>query len=471
MAKKIYLCRLVTHPSDVVMPLFCRLSSACTALLLVCVAGMVGTGCKNPTHKVDEVAVTLRDSWKQRADAYSKRETRLLTWPEALRLMEERNPPLLKADEEVFRAKRQIGQVYKNLIPYVQLRAGVDKRIADLDSLSANDLRLDVNAFAVLSGLLTLRTDVYAAELTYLRSSLVREITRREKVVELHRMFTASRQLQLSSQRLADSERILRDTPAPRRALESAPATVATLREQIRAQQAELDADLTKILDMPEYRLQLDDQNLPIVDYAKIPLHTFDADRVGVLRRKLLAVELVGAQARVEGAKLGYWPDLSVFLTSGPLWTSRDGQTMWWRSEDTRISAYAYMPIDLNGQIGNRVRDAKADLAFLEREIALREAILVSEFEDKGRALVEAENEISEQERKRSLLMQLISIEGAENLAERLRQWAEIETRRENAVDRRAQLNAFFLFFDETFWLESSPLAASPAKIGEAPSQ
>ena len=156
-----------------------------------------------------------------------------------------------------------------------------------------------------------------------------------------------------------------------------------------------------------------------------------------------------------------YWPDISVFLSTGPLWTSRDGQEMWWRSEDTRLAAYAYMPIDLNGRIRNRVRDTKADLAFLEREIALREAVLVGEFDDKKRVLAQVENDMSEQDRKRSLLMQLIAIEGAENLAERLRQWSEIESRRENAVDQRAQLNAFFLFFDEDFWSGSSAPAGT----------
>jgi len=429
-------------------------------------------GCRSPSDVINRESVILDESWAHRVKSFSAREVRILTWPEAVALMKERNPLLLRADEERFRAQRGIGQVYKNLLPYMQLRMGIDKRINELDTISFDDVRWDLNAYSILSGVLTLRRDVYAAELTYLRSNLLREITSREKIIELHRMFIVSRQLQITEQRLLESERALRGMPASRRSLESTPATVNHLREQLRSRQAKLQSDLMKLLDLADFRVELRDDHLPEVDYSKTPLNIADASRVGVLRRKLLAIELVGARARVTGAKLQYWPDISVFLTSGPLWTTSSGETIWWRSEDLRLSLNAYMPIDINGRIRNQVRDAKVDLEFLQREIVLRETILVSELEDKRQALVQVERDILDQDRKRALLMQLLSIEGAENLSERLHQWSEIEARRENALDQRAQLNAFFLFFDEAFWSVSSinaPLVAPAAGDVKSP--
>lgn len=418
------------------------------------------SGCRSPSVVIQKETSALDVAWVRRTTAFSQRKTRAIAWPEALRLLEERNPELLRANETRMRAKRGIGQVYKNLLPYMQLRAGFDKRLNELDSISFDDVRWDLNAYSIFSGVFTLQRDVYAAELMYIRANMVREVTLREKIVELHRMFIAARQLQIARQRLAESERVLRDIPATRRSLESAPATVDSLRELLRASQAKLDGDLVKMFNLSDVDFELKGDGLPDVDYAKTPLDVTDSRRVGVLRRKLLAIELVGAQARVRGAKLEYWPDISVFLTSGPLWTTAGGQTLWWRTEDIRLSVSAYLPIDINGSIRNRVREAKSDLVLLEREIELREAILIAEFDDKHRALLQAERDVREQERKRSLLMQLISIEGSENLGERLRQWTDIEAGRENAVDTRAQLNAFFLFFDENFWTGPSAPAA-----------
>jgi len=429
-------------------------------LLCGVLALLVTAGCRSPSVVIDKEVSKLDESWVKRTTAFPHREIRTLNWPEALEWMELNNLALMRANEERDRARRGIGQVYKKLLPYVQLQVGVNKRISELDSLSFDDLRWDLNAYAVLSGLLTLDRDVYAAELSYIRSNLVRELVWREKTVELHRHFIASRQLQLARQRLLESERILNEFPAPRRSIQSVPATVDFVSEQVRARQAKLNGELSDLLGLTVVQVELTDESLPVVDYAKTPLEPGEVTRVGVLRRKLLAIELVGAQARVRGAKLQYWPDISAFLTSGPLWTTSGGQTVWWSSEDLRFSVNAFVPIDLNGAIRDRVREAKTDMEFLKRAIELKESALVSEFADKRRALAQAEREVLEQERKRTLLMQLISIEGAENLGERLRQWTEIEIQRESAVDQRSQLNAFFLFFDEAFWTGPTAPAA-----------
>jgi hypothetical protein len=436
-------------------------------LAVICTLAFAG-GCRSPSVVVNREAEVLDAAWLRRAEEFSGRPGRKLLWNEAVRLLDERNPVLLRANEDRFRAERGIFQVYKNLLPYMQLRAGIDKRINELNSIGFDDIRWDFNAYAALSGVLTLSRDVYAAELTYIRAQIVRELTFREKVVDLHRLFINSSQLTVAKQRLKESERILRDMPATQRSLEAGPQTIAFLSEKIRSQQASLDEELLKLFDLVDAKIELAPQGWPEVDYAQVPLNAADSSRVGVLRRKLLAIELVGAQARVKGAKLQYWPDISVFLTSGPLWSTRDGSAIWWRSEELRFSVGAYIPIDITGRVRNQVRDAGVDLEFLKREIALREAIMVLAFEDKRLALIQADRDIKDQERKRSLLMQLISIEGAVNLSERLSQWAEIESRRENAAEQRAQLNAFFLFFDEAFWSgPSSPaslLAAAPIK-------
>jgi hypothetical protein len=423
------------------------------------------SGCRNSAKLIEKERLGLDESWASRAAAYPNRDIKVLNWDDAIKLMRERNPQVLRAVEERERAKRAITQVYKNLLPAMQLRAGIDKRVSELNHLSFDDIRLDLNLYAFFSGILNLRRDVFTAELSYIRANLVSELTLREKTVELYQVFTASRQLQSAKKRLDESERVLREIPRSSRTVESAPATVNAMRNQISGLEAKINGQLVKSLDVTDYRLELKDEGVPRVDYQQSPLLAIDVARVGVLRRKLFAIELVGAQARVRGAKLQYWPDLSFFLTSGSLWTTSGGQTVWWSSSDLQLSVSAYLPIDLNGQIRNRVREAKSDMEFLKREMNLREGVLIAEFDDKRRALVGVETELVELERKRRLLLQLIAIEGMDNIGERLRQWIDAETRRESALDRRADLTAFFMFFDEVFWAGMPSPAPQPTDL------
>lgn len=419
---------------------------------------VLAAGCKGPAHKIDTEATRLTHVWVASAESSSSMETETLSWEEAQELLRAENPSIKRAVEENFRARRAITQVYKNLLPTVRLHATVNKRIQELDQISFDDIRWDLNLYSFLSGLVTLHRDVYATELTYIRSSLLLELTSREKVVELHRLFAAAGQIEAARQRLAENERVLRSLPSIRGSLESPQATLQTMRDQLRIAEEKLDEDLLLLFANPNRRYRLSGESVPPLDYGDVAAVSGDASHVGVLRRRLFAVELVGAEARVRGAKLRYWPDISLYLSSGPLWATESGETIWWSTEDLRLFTSVYLPLDINGQIRNRVRDSKVDLEFLKIEIALREAVLVSELEHKRRALLQSKRELAEIERKRTLIMQLVAIEGAENLGDRLRQWMDVESKRNSLLGTRAQLNSFFFFFDERFWASDGNL-------------
>src|SRR5438046_4282904 len=64
----------------------------------------------------------------------------------------------------------------------------------------------------------------------------------------------------------------------------------------------------------------------PGLSYAQQPLPLQDSNRVAQLQIKLLAVELVAAWAQVNGIKLQYWPELTIFVTGPPLYQRTAGR-------------------------------------------------------------------------------------------------------------------------------------------------
>lgn len=424
-----------------------RLSLA--LMLGVAAAGL--SGCRGVQPVVTRETEALGRAWEERASAFPDREELVLSWPEARALLLERNLALRKAAEDRERARKRIGQVYRDLLPYTDLQAGLNKRLTELDDLSSRDFRLDLNAYAFLSGLLSLRRDLYAAELGWLRAGLVRRLAEREKTVELHRAFLASAQWERAVRRREEQERLWAAAPPVLRRRFAPEARSRTLREAAERGEELLQTRLSELLNQPGRRVRLTHET-PLPGSLARPPDIADAERTGWLRRNLVAVELTGARARVQGVRMEYWPDVRAYLTSGPLWRTSDGETIWWSKEDLWTSVNVRMPIDIRGNIGRRLREAKADLALLEEELALRDAALLAEFAARGEALRQTERDLAALARDREALGGLIALEGLETLATRLPSWTGQETRRAALEAQRDDLKAFFLFFDEAFW-------------------
>lgn len=416
-------------------------------------------GCRSTKLIVEKESTALDHAWTERAEAFAGREELVLTWPEARAMLLERNLPLRKAAEERERAQRRIGQVYRDLLPYADLQAGFGKRLTELDGLSSRDFRMDLNAYAFFSGLFSLKRDVYAAELGYIRADLVCRLVEREKTVELYRAFLAFAQRDRAvARREALKQLWAEEPPELRRRFEPQEAGTALREEEPRIDE-KLQAILTVLLNQPGRRVR------PKTDEAwptpRMHLEITHAERTGRLQRNLTAIELVGARAQVQGVRLEYWPDVSAYLTSGPLWHTTGGEPIWWSKEDLWMAADARIPIDIRGDIGRRLRDAKSDLAFLEEELALRDSALLAEFATRNKQLQQVERDLAELECDSEALREIIALENLETLMTRLPAWLQLEARREALEAQRDDIGAFFLFYDEGAWTEPSPWITS----------
>jgi len=134
------------------------------------------------------------------------------------------------------------------------------------------------------------------------------------------------------------------------------------------------------------------------------------------------------AQARLVGAKMSYWPDLSAYVSSGPLFSSSNGQSYWFSTDQLTLSAGIRVPVDLNGQIRNSVVEARQALETLQAEVTAKQRLLIRDCRDKQRELSVIEHELTTLERRMRALEQLMGSAPPTALASLLHTWARLQT-------------------------------------------
>ena len=190
-----------------------------------------------------------------------------------------------------------------------------------------------------------------------------------------------------------------------------------------------------------------------------------------MLQRQLVAIQLVGAQARLAGAKLGYWPDLTAYVSSGPLFTNSNGQSYWFSTDQLTVSAGIRVPVDLNGQIKNSVAEARQALEVLQTEVATKQRLLIQEYRQKQRDLGVIEHNLALAEKKIGLLERLMVSTPPNSLASLLQTWIQLQSTASELRQKRADVTSLFLTLDETFWTSMDRGGAGPGTAPVSPQE
>src|SRR5687768_17519923 len=88
-----------------------------TALGAVCLLA----GCLSPTKKIAERLPDLREQWQASVIRQIAQPQRVVDWPMALALLQENNPKLRRARLEITNSQELVRQVFKDLLPTVNL--------------------------------------------------------------------------------------------------------------------------------------------------------------------------------------------------------------------------------------------------------------------------------------------------------------------------------------------------------------
>lgn len=402
----------------------------------------------------------LRVQWSTNLERQVNLPERVLDWPAAVEVMHANNLKLRQTRTDLTNAQEAVRQVFKDLIPSLNLRAGVTKRLTDISAISPDDVTLSADSFFNVPGVVSLYSRFYAARLLEMRTRVVRELTEREQVIELYRTF-------FNAVELHDQRARLERQRATAHAMEQVdPFTGRLMQTELQSLDLALARDvkglqdrLSEILGSREYRWVLATNGLPELRYQENPLPLTDTNRVAQMQMRLLAIELEAARAQLLGMKLRYWPELNIFVSGPPIYSRRAGTDRFWDSEDVQASADLFWTIDTRGNLGRSIRQTRRQQDLQKERYRQESLTLMNRLIFTQQLIDSVEAQLGQVE---SQLAILLAVPPAQNYAalEKYSQdyrnltLQQIQLRRE-----LSDLNALFWFVDELAWNTNSFLA------------
>src|SRR5262249_7196574 len=144
----------------------------------------------------------LRQAWETNLQTQATLPEKVLDWPEAVDLVLQHNLKVLQARTEITNAIENVHQVFKDLIPTLNARAGVSKELAQLANITANDFTFSVDSFFNVPGVVSFGSRLYVARLYAIRAQVAYELAEREQLLELYRLFFTADELRDENVRL-----------------------------------------------------------------------------------------------------------------------------------------------------------------------------------------------------------------------------------------------------------------------------
>ena len=421
--------------------------------LFSCLALLWLTGCLSAKNKVARELPSLELRWQAAVAHQAALPERKLDWPQALALLHTNNLKLRSARVGVTNTQELARQVYRDLIPTINLRSGMSQSLKNLPATSLNDVTFNVDSFFNVPGVVNFNARLFSGRLEVLRAQAACQLAEREQTIELYKLFLAAGE----NDELADelkSERLLAD--AVRKADNLA---AQVLLKDIESQQLSLlkaqeglQARVGELLTDRSFRWVLTTNSLPELDYATKPLRLDDTNRVAQLQMKLVALELVRAWAQIHGIKLQYWPELTIFVTGPSIYQLQNNESHFWSSSDVIGSANFFWSLDTRGYVSQQLR-------LTRREQDLQAAQL------KQDSLALIDRLLAAQKLASSLLEQGSQLDQLISFLEKIPPDPDLNSILQNAETNRslrykrfkvrrdlAELNTVFWFVDEQPW-------------------
>ena len=274
------------------------------------VALMFAGGCASPEKHVSKHMDGLRASWETNLERHVTLPVRTVDWPQAMQLMLEGNLKLRQARADVTNNIENYRQVFKELLPTLNGRAGVSKQLASLNQLSFDDVTFSADSFFNVPGIVNFSARVYVAKLMLIRARTAYELAEREQTVALYRLFNGVQEQLIELDKLklqrANAGAMTRIDPFTGRMMET---QLKTRELDALKVQRSLQQQASDLLGNFQYQWEFATNGMPDLKYHLEPLPLSDTNRVAQLQMRLFALELEAARATLTGIKLRYWPD------------------------------------------------------------------------------------------------------------------------------------------------------------------
>lgn len=344
-------------------------------IILALLTAVLAMGCRSPKVRVAQHADALRLEWATNMAAQAHLPERILDWPAAVSQLRANNLKLRQSRTDLTNAQEAVRQVFRDLAPTLNLRAGVSKTVVDIPSIDADDVTFSADSLFTIPGVVNMSARLYATRLAKLRAEAAYALAEREQLIELYKLFWVSREVEQQVERLETERQTAQAFEQVDPFTGQLMLTQAELRERSAEQEIQaVQQRASELLGNYSCRWAFSTNQLPDLRYDVHPLRLDDTNRVAQLQIRLAAIELEAARVELAGIKLRYWPELNIFVTSPPIYQRSFGNERFWDAKDVRASADVFWWIDTRGYISRQLRQTKRQRA-LQRERLRQESL------------------------------------------------------------------------------------------------
>lgn len=419
----------------------------------LCILAIILAGCASPETKVAKKMEELKVRWQTNVVRQENLPERVLDWPSAHQLMLENNMKLKMARLQITNAIEDYRQIYRELVPAVNARAGVSKTLARLDSISPDDVTFSADSFFNVPGLVNFGSRIYVGKLMKLRARTAYSLAEREQTVELYRLFMGVQEYQAEMNKLtvqrANASAMIQIDPFTGRMLE----TELQIRE-IAAQKDDqsLQQKASDLLGVYTYKWILSTNAMPDLRYNREPLSLTDTNRVAQLQLKLVALELEAARMTILGIKLRYWPELNIFISGPPIYQRVAGQARWWDAEQVRGSADLFWQLDTRGYISRQLKQTKRSQELQKEKFEQESLALMDRLIFTRDLLKRTQEQLDRTDKEIEFLLAVPPAQNFSSVEKYISDYRQLTQQQIRLRREISEFNALFWFMDEQAW-------------------
>jgi len=373
-----------------------------------------------------------------------------ITWQQGLNKMYLSNPELIQADYRIEDAKQRQKQIWKDMIPGLNLGVNDSFRIGKLGDAFSNPV-YRIDSFLNLGNLLELPKNIYVRKIATFGAELQAENTMRQQVISLYRLFQLQKLLILEKKAIDLEGELVRGITG----VEGTEIIEMKVqhKEALEAWEENYRNWNTKVGDffMAGYdKIDLKANGLPDITYKPNDLDFTNTQRWGMLQLNLLALEQIAEDGRVLDAYLRYLPRANLSVSAPALYSNSSGRSF--DASDIRLGPSLYWSLDSRGYIGQQIRR-------LKRESPIKEWRKDKRQRDEVRKLFEGKKALQEVDKELGTLRQAMGgyrmavrqglIKDPEQAIRTMRQLREREVR---LVAREIEICTSFWLIDESRW-------------------
>ena len=321
---------------------------------------------ENLNLQVDKVDSVYEESLAE----YGNKKSKRLNWDMALDLMLKHNLELQRARDSLGRAIDNRKQIYWDLVPRLGLSANLSKSLTDLGNLSSRDIRFNVFSTINFPGLISLYSRRYASLLGVIVAEWNLKLKGRELIIRLRELFLEYADFEMRK-RIVEKGQFWRSSKPQKLSelIDSTPEEILLEQQafNLRISENQLSLSLANMLGNFDYRWELIQEGLPELTYAEKPLDLTRKDKVGVLLRQKQAANLESLRLREVIAKLSYFPDLNLGLSSPSLYRVSNKTATGFSVDDLIVWLGSSVSFDTNLRRRRQLKDIKREIEFQHR--------------------------------------------------------------------------------------------------------